>query len=43
MKFVYRSIGPWLKTKKGPEGGREYMQLPKDRRNFDGLGVNILI
>ncbi|TXG60693.1 hypothetical protein EZV62_015266 [Acer yangbiense] len=39
MIFVttYRSIEPWLKTKKPPKDGREYRQSPTDRKKLDGL------
>ncbi|KAL5705911.1 succinate dehydrogenase [Ranunculus cassubicifolius] len=36
------SIEPWLKTKKPPQGGREYRQSPKDRKKLDGLYECIL-
>ncbi|XP_021752241.1 succinate dehydrogenase [ubiquinone] iron-sulfur subunit 3, mitochondrial-like [Chenopodium quinoa] len=38
----YKSIEPWLKTKKGPEDGREHRQSPKDRKKLDGLYECIL-
>ncbi|CAN1281263.1 Succinate dehydrogenase [ubiquinone] iron-sulfur subunit 3, mitochondrial [Linum perenne] len=34
---VFRSIEPWLKTKRGPEDGREYRQTPEERKKIDGL------
>lgn len=40
--FICRSIEPWLKTKKGPEDGREYRQSPEDRKKLDGLYECIL-
>ncbi|XVF17226.1 hypothetical protein REPUB_Repub10bG0101400 [Reevesia pubescens] len=38
----YRSIEPWLKTKRAPEDGREYRQSPADRKKLDGLYEGIL-
>ncbi|KMT08803.1 hypothetical protein BVRB_6g135270 [Beta vulgaris subsp. vulgaris] len=38
----YKSIEPWLKTKKRPEDGREYRQSPQDRKKLDGLYECIL-
>ncbi|KAK9111608.1 hypothetical protein Scep_019127 [Stephania cephalantha] len=38
----YKSIEPWLKTKKAPEDGREYRQSPMDRKKLDGLYECIL-
>ncbi|CAN0909712.1 Succinate dehydrogenase [ubiquinone] iron-sulfur subunit 3, mitochondrial [Linum grandiflorum] len=38
----YKSIEPWLKTKRGAEGGREYRQSPEDRKKLDGLYECIL-
>ncbi|OAY33388.1 succinate dehydrogenase [ubiquinone] iron-sulfur subunit 3, mitochondrial [Manihot esculenta] len=38
----YRSIEPWLKTRKKPEDGREYRQSPEDRKKLDGLYECIL-
>ncbi|KDP46853.1 hypothetical protein JCGZ_24062 [Jatropha curcas] len=38
----YRSIEPWLKTRKKPEDGREYRQSPADRKKLDGLYECIL-
>ncbi|XP_068638383.1 succinate dehydrogenase [ubiquinone] iron-sulfur subunit 3, mitochondrial-like [Aristolochia californica] len=38
----YRSIEPWLQTKKVPEDGREYRQSPEDRKKLDGLYECIL-
>ncbi|XP_048335549.2 succinate dehydrogenase [ubiquinone] iron-sulfur subunit 3, mitochondrial [Ziziphus jujuba] len=38
----YKSIEPWLKTKKHPEDGREYRQSPEDRKKLDGLYECIL-
>ncbi|XP_050385459.1 succinate dehydrogenase [ubiquinone] iron-sulfur subunit 3, mitochondrial [Argentina anserina] len=33
----YKSIEPWLKTKRPPEVGREYKQSPADRKKLNGL------
>ncbi|XP_073010896.1 succinate dehydrogenase [ubiquinone] iron-sulfur subunit 3, mitochondrial [Typha latifolia] len=38
----YKLIEPWLKTKKPPEKGGEYIQLPKERKKLDGLYECIL-
>ncbi|TYG89522.1 hypothetical protein ES288_A12G106000v1 [Gossypium darwinii] len=38
----YRSIEPWLKTKRAPEEGREYRQSPAERKKLDGLYECIL-
>ncbi|CAL1405560.1 unnamed protein product [Linum trigynum] len=38
----YKSIEPWLKTKRRPEEGREYRQSPEDRKKLDGLYECIL-
>ncbi|MFS7994522.1 putative succinate dehydrogenase (quinone) [Helianthus anomalus] len=38
----YKSIEPWLKTKKPPPGGKEYLQTPSDRKKLDGLYECIL-
>ncbi|KAJ0975073.1 hypothetical protein J5N97_017038 [Dioscorea zingiberensis] len=38
----YKSVEPWLKTRKKPENGREYFQSPKDRKKLDGLYECIL-
>ncbi|KAL5751525.1 hypothetical protein ACOSQ2_022032 [Xanthoceras sorbifolium] len=38
----YKSIEPWLKTKKPPEDGGEYRQSPADRKKLDGLYECIL-
>lgn len=40
--FVCRSVEPWLKTRKKPENGGEYLQTPKDRKKLDGLYECIL-
>lgn len=38
----YKSVEPWLKTKKPPEKGREHIQFPEDRKKLDGLYECIL-
>ncbi|KAL2521622.1 Succinate dehydrogenase [ubiquinone] iron-sulfur subunit 3 [Forsythia ovata] len=38
----YKSIEPWLKTKKPPPEGREYRQTPAERKRLDGLYECIL-
>ncbi|XP_009759365.1 succinate dehydrogenase [ubiquinone] iron-sulfur subunit 3, mitochondrial [Nicotiana sylvestris] len=38
----YKSIEPWLKTRKPPPDGREYWQTPEDRKKIDGLYECIL-
>lgn len=38
----YKSIEPWLKAKKQPEGGKEFLQSPADRKRLDGLYECIL-
>ncbi|KAF3441047.1 hypothetical protein FNV43_RR19333 [Rhamnella rubrinervis] len=38
----YKSIEPWLKTRKAPEDGRQYRQSPEDRKKLDGLYECIL-
>ncbi|KAM3322304.1 succinate dehydrogenase [Capsicum chacoense] len=38
----YKSIEPWLKTRKPPPDGREYRQTPEDRKKLDGLYECIL-
>ncbi|KAI3462058.1 hypothetical protein Pfo_018721 [Paulownia fortunei] len=38
----YKSIEPWLKTKKPPPGGREYRQTIAERKRLDGLYECIL-
>ncbi|KAL1215484.1 Succinate dehydrogenase [ubiquinone] iron-sulfur subunit 3 [Cardamine amara subsp. amara] len=38
----YKSMEPWLKTRKPPKDGREYRQSPKDRKKLDGLYECIL-
>ncbi|MQM14300.1 hypothetical protein Taro_047230 [Colocasia esculenta] len=38
----YKSIEPWLKTKRKPEDGREYRQSLADRKKLDGLYECIL-
>ncbi|CAN1857642.1 Succinate dehydrogenase [ubiquinone] iron-sulfur subunit 3, mitochondrial [Linum perenne] len=38
----HMSIEPWLKTKRGPEDGREYRQTPEERKKIDGLYECIL-
>ncbi|KAM0047849.1 putative succinate dehydrogenase (quinone) [Helianthus debilis subsp. tardiflorus] len=38
----YKSIEPWLKTKKPPPDGKEYLQTPSDRKKLDGLYECIL-
>ncbi|KAJ8428443.1 hypothetical protein Cgig2_024104 [Carnegiea gigantea] len=38
----YKSIEPWLKTKKAPKDGREYRQSPRERKKLDGLYECIL-
>ncbi|CAN1174799.1 Succinate dehydrogenase [ubiquinone] iron-sulfur subunit 3, mitochondrial [Linum perenne] len=38
----YKSIEPWLKTKRGPVDGREYRQSPEERKKLDGLYECIL-
>ncbi|XP_026395823.1 succinate dehydrogenase [ubiquinone] iron-sulfur subunit 3, mitochondrial-like [Papaver somniferum] len=38
----YRSIEPWLKTKKAAPEGREHRQSPSDRKKLDGLYECIL-
>ncbi|XP_021912361.1 succinate dehydrogenase [ubiquinone] iron-sulfur subunit 3, mitochondrial [Carica papaya] len=38
----YKSIEPWLKTRKLPADGREYRQSPVDRKKLDGLYECIL-
>lgn len=38
----YRSVEPWLKTRKPPEDGREHRQSPSDRNKLDGLYECIL-
>ncbi|XP_010937480.2 succinate dehydrogenase [ubiquinone] iron-sulfur subunit 3, mitochondrial [Elaeis guineensis] len=38
----YKLIEPWLKTKKKPENGREFLQSPGDRKKLDGLYECIL-
>ncbi|KAJ0097792.1 hypothetical protein Patl1_27279 [Pistacia atlantica] len=38
----YKSIEPWLKTRKPPNDGREYRQSPEDRKKLDGLYECIL-
>ncbi|KAK9670456.1 hypothetical protein RND81_13G203200 [Saponaria officinalis] len=38
----YKSIEPWLKTKKKPTDGREYRQSPEERKKLDGLYECIL-
>ncbi|MCE0482297.1 Succinate dehydrogenase [Datura stramonium] len=38
----YKSIEPWLKTRKSPSDGREYRQTPEDRKKLDGLYECIL-
>ncbi|CAL9045243.1 unnamed protein product, partial [Musa banksii] len=39
---LHRLIEPWLKTKKPPEKGREYLQSPRERKKLDGLYECIL-
>lgn len=39
---IFRSIEPWLKTRKPPPDGREYRQTPEDRKKLDGLYECIL-
>ncbi|XP_031745705.1 succinate dehydrogenase [ubiquinone] iron-sulfur subunit 3, mitochondrial-like [Cucumis sativus] len=39
---VYRSIEPWLKTRRSAEGGREFRQSPAERKKLDGLYECIL-
>ncbi|KAL1568036.1 Sdh2-3p [Salvia divinorum] len=38
----YKLIEPWLKTKKPPPGGKEYLQSTAERRRLDGLYECIL-
>ncbi|KAG0592371.1 hypothetical protein KC19_1G246400 [Ceratodon purpureus] len=38
----YKSIEPWLKTKKPAPGGKEYLQTKKDRLKLDGMYECIL-
>ncbi|CAL9102420.1 unnamed protein product [Musa acuminata var. zebrina] len=38
----HKLIEPWLKTKKPPEKGREYLQSPRERKKLDGLYECIL-
>ncbi|KFK28199.1 hypothetical protein AALP_AA8G485200 [Arabis alpina] len=38
----YKSVEPWLKTRKPPKDGREYRQSPNDRKKLDGLYECIL-
>ncbi|XP_020091017.1 succinate dehydrogenase [ubiquinone] iron-sulfur subunit 3, mitochondrial [Ananas comosus] len=38
----YKSIEPWLKARKPPPNGREYIQLPSERKKLDGLYECIL-
>ncbi|XP_022942066.1 succinate dehydrogenase [ubiquinone] iron-sulfur subunit 3, mitochondrial [Cucurbita moschata] len=38
----YKSIEPWLKTKRLPKDGREFRQSPAERRKLDGLYECIL-
>ncbi|KAK8966288.1 hypothetical protein KSP40_PGU010845 [Platanthera guangdongensis] len=38
----YKSIEPWLKTRKTPENYREHLQSPRDRNKLDGLYECIL-
>ncbi|XP_022136428.1 succinate dehydrogenase [ubiquinone] iron-sulfur subunit 3, mitochondrial [Momordica charantia] len=38
----YKSIEPWLKTKRLPEDGREFKQSPVQRKKLDGLYECIL-
>ncbi|XP_031249964.1 succinate dehydrogenase [ubiquinone] iron-sulfur subunit 3, mitochondrial [Pistacia vera] len=38
----YKTIEPWLKTRKPPKDGREYRQSPEDRKKLDGLYECIL-
>ncbi|KAE8818899.1 succinate dehydrogenase [Hordeum vulgare] len=38
----YKSIEPWLKTKRGAPEGREHAQSPAERRKLDGLYECIL-
>ncbi|XP_073281019.1 succinate dehydrogenase [ubiquinone] iron-sulfur subunit 3, mitochondrial [Primulina huaijiensis] len=38
----YKSIEPWLKTKRPPPGGREYRQSIAERKRLDGLYECIL-
>ncbi|XP_073157647.1 succinate dehydrogenase [ubiquinone] iron-sulfur subunit 3, mitochondrial isoform X2 [Henckelia pumila] len=38
----YKSIEPWLKTKRPPPGGREYRQSIAERKRVDGLYECIL-
>ncbi|CAI5992428.1 unnamed protein product [Closterium sp. NIES-65] len=38
----YKSIEPWLKTKKLPEDGKEFLQTKEDRAKLDGMYECIL-
>nr|GMC59585.1 succinate dehydrogenase [ubiquinone] iron-sulfur subunit 3, mitochondrial [Ipomoea batatas] len=38
----YKSIEPWLKTRKAAPDGREYRQTPEERKRLDGLYECIL-
>ncbi|KAK9051197.1 hypothetical protein SSX86_027823 [Deinandra increscens subsp. villosa] len=38
----YKSIEPWLKTKKAAPDGKEYRQTPSERKKLDGLYECIL-
>lgn len=38
----YKSIEPWLKTKKAAPEGKEYLQTTKDRKKLDGMYECIL-
>uniref|UniRef100_A0A9I9DES4 Succinate dehydrogenase [ubiquinone] iron-sulfur subunit, mitochondrial n=1 Tax=Cucumis melo TaxID=3656 RepID=A0A9I9DES4_CUCME len=38
----YKSIEPWLKTRRSAEGGREFRQTPAERKKLDGLYECIL-
>ncbi|XP_030497833.2 succinate dehydrogenase [ubiquinone] iron-sulfur subunit 3, mitochondrial [Cannabis sativa] len=38
----YRMIEPWLKTRRAPKNGGEYLQSPRERKKLDGLYECIL-